>query len=377
MTIHHVRLGPDLLQGARDDKHLLILGSAFALFFSLLALVFLSVMTVYLWLAVQSRSSQAWSDFWSRGQNIQMIGLSALFIPLSIGLFSGTRLVKRIARRYALLGDDHWAPALDVQPAPLTPAEQAEDILDFGTVYDPRANLAPFQIIFGVLLVASGGGLAYLFTWWIQQLPPVPPGDLAPAMLIVTMMCMTVVACVALGGWLLRHGVRSHAGVYLTGDHAALYLRNRRGRERARIPWHEMRAFTARPPGTGADRTIYSLDTGDRTVVWGESRFDPPAVRDQRSLLRRAIVTRANLPLRDSTRVYSHVPAMFRDPLRLTRFARFQVDAAAPTAHDRAIWRPMRALWRLEQALALFGAILLVIALLLDPIAFVLQHLLG
>ena len=116
------------------------------------------------------------------------------------------------------------------------------------------------------------------------------------------------------------------------------------------------RALSVRLPVAGSDRTTCCLDTGDYALIWVESLFDPSAVRAQHALLRRAVVTRAGVPLRDVTRVYVRPPNLQRAN-----------SIVAPTSPFCPIERRLRRL--------ITGFFLLVI--LLDLIAFALQHLLG
>lgn len=137
MTIHRARLGPDLLQGARDDKPLTLLSIAISLVYELLLLSLLAYAFWDLVLALQTRTAGTWNDFWQAAHGMPQFMVVGVMGPLVLTMFDGMKLQERTARRYALLGDDHWAPALDVQPTPLTPNEYAQDTLDFGIVYAP------------------------------------------------------------------------------------------------------------------------------------------------------------------------------------------------------------------------------------------------
>jgi hypothetical protein len=382
MTIHRVRLGHDLLQDARDDKPLTLLSIALMLVYVLLPLGLLCIAIWSFFLALQARDAPAWNSFWQTLDGEGPAIMLAVVGPAVFATLDGMRVLQRTARRYALLGDDRWAPALDVQPAPLTAGELGQDALDFGAVYAPKANMAILYMVAGVVLVAFGGGTAWGFIWLAQQNWPPPESDELLAIAIILLVSAIVVGCVAWGIWAIWRGVRLNGGVHLTGDEAALHIYIRRGRERARIAWHEIRALAAQRPTTGSDRTTYYLDTGDCVLTWVESSFDPSAVRVQHALLRRAVVTRTGVALRDVTPVFTRTPAELRDLVPQRRNARIQlgggarveVDDSVPTEADRAIWQPMRAL---QHRLAMAGGILLATAILLEVVAFVAQHLLG
>lgn len=232
-------------------------------------------------------------------------------------------------------------------------------------------------MVLGVVLVALGGGLTWLFVWAARQALPAPSGYELLTLGIAALMSATVVGFTAWGVWLFGHGVRLNAGIWLLGDDAALRIHDRGGRERARIPWHEIRALSAQLPIAGSDRTTYYLDTGDRVIIWVESLFDSSAVRAQHALLRRAVVTRAGVPLRDVTRAYTRVSAVLRDQYRWFRGAQSRIDDATPTETDRTLWAPHRMLTRIEQYLLVIGLALAVVGALLEPTAFMLQRLLG
>ena len=303
MTIHRARLGHDLMQGARQDKLLTPLSIIIICWFALFAVGFLCVMVGYLWTAVQQRNATAWNAFWNQSGDIQVIGICALISPMVAAVLNADRLHERAARRFALLGDAHWAPVLDVQAAPLNQAELAQDSLDFGIVYAPKATFAISYVVCGVVLIAVGGGIAWLFIWLAHISLPVPPGYESLAIAAAVYISAVVSGALAWGIWLIWWGTHLKAGTRLLGDDAALHVQSRRGRARARIAWHEMHALAAHLPGTGSDRTTYYLDTGDRVLIWVESVFDESAARAQRALLRHDVSTRTSKSMRVGSRL--------------------------------------------------------------------------
>lgn len=250
-----------------------------------------------------------WSDFWTIGVSLLSFSPFLIFTREDLWKTLGEAPERvRLARQAARAADNSAAPLAQTQPASLESSNISRGDGRELTLRRPRGTSRDMVGICGWCVIVLGTASLFVSVLMLSVsfYPPSAPVTKPAAVMLALSGSALIV-----GGWLLVRMGKAMARVIVRADELGIAWRSGTRRARwHRITWDQALAFvtlSCRSMATNQHRSLYTLDTPVGVLCWEErdlpfwetDRDANEAERENASYLRRLIVTRTGLPLRD------------------------------------------------------------------------------